>query len=141
MIYIYIYLGISQLAEALVSIKRIQEFMLYEETNVPDKSENLPESNNYTQSNESTVHKNLHDNHETIEFNDDEDNNVEEPDKANQTNILNNATLSEAAIIIRKVNAKWSKSATEYTLDNLNLHVQPGTLVVVAGPVGAGKSR
>lgn len=115
--------------------------MLYEETNVPDKSVDLPELNNYVENNESTVLKNLQDNDEKIEFIDDEDNNVEETEKTNQEISFSNAALSEAGIIIRKVNAKWSNLATEYTLDNLNLHVQPGTLVVVAGPVGAGKSR
>lgn len=117
--------------------------MLYEETNVPDKSADLPEINNYDiddDHHQTTVLKDLQDTENKIELKEEEDH-AEEPEKLNQNNTVNNAVLSEAGIIIRKVNAKWNNTASEYTLDNLNLHVQPGTLVVVAGPVGAGKSR
>ena len=36
--------------------------------------------------------------------------------------------------------AKWSKNATNATLININLDIEPGKLVTVVGPVGAGKS-
>lgn len=117
--------GISLLAETLVSIKRIQNFMQYEETDVVDKS---AEYINYDGSNQSTVKE--------------DDKILEEEDAEKQPLVSNgHATLSEAGIIINKVKAKWDPSATEYTLDDVNLRVQPGTLVAIIGPVGAGKSR
>lgn len=117
--------GISLLAETLVSIKRIQNFMQYEETDVVDKS---AEYINYEGSNQSTVKE--------------DDKILEEEDAEKQPLVSNgHATLSEAGIIINKVKAKWDPSATEYTLDDVNLRVQPGTLVAIIGPVGAGKSR
>ncbi|XP_075146932.1 putative multidrug resistance-associated protein lethal(2)03659 [Haematobia irritans] len=117
--------GISQLAETLVSIKRIQNFMLYEETDVVDKSVDYI---NYDGSNQSTVIK--------------QDDRIMEEDDAEKQPLVSNghATLSEAGIIISKVKAKWDPSATEYTLDDVNLRVQPGTLVAIIGTVGSGKS-
>ena len=48
--------------------------------------------------------------------------------------------LSDAGVIVEKAVARWDAKATELTLDGVDLHVQPGTLVAVIGPVGAGKS-
>lgn len=99
--------------------------MQYEETDVVDKS---AEYINYEGSNQSTVKE--------------DDKILEEEDAEKQPLVSNgHATLSEAGIIINKVKAKWDPSATEYTLDDVNLRVQPGTLVAIIGPVGAGKSR
>ncbi|XP_054726195.1 probable multidrug resistance-associated protein lethal(2)03659 [Anastrepha obliqua] len=116
--------GISQVAEAIVSIKRIQKFMLYEETDIVDKSSDNP---NYPGSNQSTV---LKDDEKALNGN--------EIEKAFASN--GHATLSEAGIILSNVKAKWDRNAAEYTLDNVNLRVQPGTLVAIIGPVGSGKS-
>ncbi|KNC31637.1 putative multidrug resistance-associated protein lethal(2)03659 [Lucilia cuprina] len=123
--------GISQLAESLVSIKRIQNYMLYEETDIVDKSA-VDFKPNYDRSNQSTVVKG-----------DDKvlDENLETEDAEKEPLISNgHATLSEAGIIISNVKAKWNPNSTEYTLDDVNLRVQPGTLVAIIGPVGAGKS-
>ncbi|XP_017474881.1 PREDICTED: probable multidrug resistance-associated protein lethal(2)03659 isoform X4 [Rhagoletis zephyria] len=116
--------GISQLAEALVSIKRIQKFMLYEETDIVDKSVDNP---NYPGSNQSTV---LKDDEKALDGH--------EPEKAFASN--GHATLSEAGIVLSNVKAKWDRNSAEYTLDDVNLRVQPGTLVAIIGPVGSGKS-
>ena len=35
--------------------------------------------------------------------------------------------------------AKWDKKAVHFTLNHLNLGVQQGELLAVAGPEGAGK--
>ena len=43
-------------------------------------------------------------------------------------------------IIFNDYSAKWNKQADNAALRNLNLKVSPGELVVVIGPVGAGKS-
>ncbi|XP_061393047.1 probable multidrug resistance-associated protein lethal(2)03659 [Musca vetustissima] len=117
--------GISMMAETLVSIKRIQNFMLYEETQVVDKSADYI---NYDGSNQSTVVK-------------DDDKIMEEEDAEKQPLVSNgHATLSEAGIIISNLKAKWDPAVTELTLDDVNLRVQPGTLVAIIGPVGSGKS-
>lgn len=50
------------------------------------------------------------------------------------------AHLSTAGIQVKNIKAQWDAENTEYTLDDVNLHVQPGTLVAIIGPVGSGKS-
>lgn len=99
--------------------------MQYEDTDIVDKSAT-------NGNNQSTV-------------NDDDkalDEKLENEDAEKVPLILNShATLSEAGIIISNVKAKWDPNSTEYTLDDVNLRVQPGTLVAIIGPVGAGKSR
>lgn len=100
--------------------------MLYEETQVVDKSADYI---NYDGSNQSTVVK-------------DDDKILEEEDAEKQPLVSNgHATLSQAGIFISNVKAKWDPDVSEYTLDDVNLRVQPGTLVAIIGPVGSGKSR
>lgn len=48
--------------------------------------------------------------------------------------------LSEPGLVLTNVKAKWMKDSQDYTLDDVNLRVQPETLVAIIGPVGAGKS-
>ncbi|XP_055908743.1 probable multidrug resistance-associated protein lethal(2)03659 [Eupeodes corollae] len=123
--------GISQLAEALVSIKRIQKYMLYDETNVRDKSLDSSElDDDITTSNQSTIVKG----HDTI------NGNGNHREKQQQVVANGNATLSEAGVILTNLKSKWNAASTEYTLDDVNLRVQPGTLVAIIGPVGSGKS-
>ncbi|XP_055853123.1 probable multidrug resistance-associated protein lethal(2)03659 [Episyrphus balteatus] len=123
--------GISQLAEALVSIKRIQKYMLYDETNVRDKSlDNNELDDDVTTSNQSTIVKG----HDTI------NGNGKHQEKQPMVVANGNATLSEAGVIISNLKSKWNSASTEYTLDDVNLRVQPGTLVAIIGPVGSGKS-
>lgn len=100
--------------------------MQYEETDVADKSSDYI---TYDGSNQSTMVKG-------------DDKILEEEDMEKQPLVSNgNAVLSEAGIIISNVKAKWDSESAEYTLDDVNLRVQPGTLVAIIGPVGAGKSR
>lgn len=109
--------GVGQLAEALVSIKRIQHFMMFEE--MSDKPESkFAESSSSLEENSDTDH----------------DLTQEEMDKMQATH------LSQAGVIIKNFKARWNEASTEYTLDNINLRAQPGTLVAVIGTVGAGKS-
>lgn len=123
------------MAETMVSIKRIQSYMLYEETDIVDESANNLKGN-YDGSNESTVVKG---DGKVL----DEKFEVENEAEAEKEPLISNghATLSEAGICINHVHAKWDTKSTEYTLEDVNLRVQPGTLVAIIGPVGAGKSR
>lgn len=116
--------GIAQLAETLVSIKRIQQFMMYEEIHVAalmPKSETtttnleveavnekIPGQLRYIDSTESIANSNSH--------------------------------LSEPAVLGTDVVAKWDDAAQDNTLDSVNIRVQPGSLLAVIGRVGAGKS-
>ncbi|XP_023166760.2 probable multidrug resistance-associated protein lethal(2)03659 [Drosophila hydei] len=117
---IYFPMGISQFAELLVSIRRIQKFMMHEETKVRDKSHDV---NDQKVKPSGTI--------------------VEEA-AATVTGMLKpnsrRTSETEAGINITKLKAKWDSKAPEYTLDNINLKFKPRQLVAVIGPVGAGKS-
>lgn len=43
------------------------------------------------------------------------------------------------SIVLTNATAKWTDSPTDYSMENINLTVKSGQLVVVIGPVGAGK--
>lgn len=111
--------GVGQLAECLVSIKRIQNFMMYEEFSEQRQND-----------------KKLSESSSSIESNTESDNDMtqDEMDK------LTAAHLSQAGVIVKNLKARWNEDSTEYTLSNVNLRAQPGTLVAVIGPVGSGKS-
>lgn len=113
--------GVGQLAETLVSIRRIQNFMMYEE--IYDK-QNGDGDKTYTSSSSS------------LEDDSDTDGDFTQDD----IDRLNTAHLSQAGVIIKNLKARWDEDTTEYTLNNVNLRAQPGTLVAIIGPVGAGKS-
>lgn len=98
--------GVGQLAEALVSIKRIQNFLMFEE--MTDKPEaKFAESSSSLEENSDTDH----------------DLTQEEMDKMAATH------LSQAGVVIKNFKARWNEQASEYTLDNINFRAQPGTLV------------
>ncbi|XP_022216187.2 probable multidrug resistance-associated protein lethal(2)03659 [Drosophila obscura] len=117
---VYFPMGISQFAELLVSIRRIQTFMLHEETKVRDKSEDLDEQKLGKAAGL-----------------------VSEP-TAQATGMLKpnsrRTSGAEPTINISKLKAKWDQKSNENTLDNLTLKFKPRQLVAVIGPVGSGKS-
>uniref|UniRef100_A0A336LKT5 Oxysterol-binding protein n=1 Tax=Culicoides sonorensis TaxID=179676 RepID=A0A336LKT5_CULSO len=128
--------GIGQLAETLVSVQRIQKFMLYEELDRSKESLAHSQSANDTgvPSTQSTVTKgdqSEHYNNKDL---------IEELPLDKENPILISEQLSKAGVSLENVTAKWDPSHSENTLNNVNLRVQPGTLVAVVGPVGAGKS-
>ncbi|XP_058838490.1 probable multidrug resistance-associated protein lethal(2)03659 [Topomyia yanbarensis] len=122
--------GIAQFAEAIVSILRIQKFMSYDEVEAAlGVSMTDPEKD----TDDSSLQNSSMDWSNGI----DKKNNTDA--KKMETGRLNEH-LSEAGVIVDSATARWDPKATEYTLEGVNLHVQPGTLVAVIGPVGAGKS-
>lgn len=122
--------GISQMAEALISVKRVQAFMQYEETDVTDKSLDVHLVS--PGSNQTTVHSKLEQETE------DAKEKLLTPTKLPHIN--ENAVLSEAQISINALKAKWDISSPDYTLNGVNLRVQPGTMLGIVGRTGAGKS-
>lgn len=150
--------GIGQLAETLVSFKRIQKYMLYDEIPSDTKLSNadydadlengeLPTSggngiDKEVYSVDSTVTKSIDDDVMVTEpilipSEDGGSDSLTTPEKSMQNS---NSMLSEPGLVLTNVNAKWDSKLTENTLNNINLRVQPETLVAIIGPVGAGKS-
>lgn len=116
--------GIAIGAEMLISIKRLQNFLMYEEKESqeanPSKSDkkaaNIYKKVIITNENLSSVNTKYNGN-------------------GNRSPELNNI-----GIIVNNATAKWTNAQTENSLENINLTVIPGRLVGVIGPVGAGKS-
>ncbi|CAD6992118.1 unnamed protein product [Ceratitis capitata] len=122
---VYFPMAISQYAETMVSIKRIQKYLLYDETKVRDRSdENEMEYKKIKQTyiiEENEKSLTLNGSLKTLE--------AQQEEKPSVTGVE-----------IHKLKAKWDRSQPEYTLNNINLNVKPRTLVAVIGPVGSGKS-
>ncbi|KAK9296489.1 hypothetical protein QLX08_009536 [Tetragonisca angustula] len=111
--------GITQLAELMVSVKRLQKFMLYEEINkTSEKTESTRK--------ESNVGRNKND------VNIENDTSDKKRETANYQR--------EHIISLKNANAKWFSYEQEDTLKNMNINVRPGELVAVVGQVGSGKS-
>ncbi|XP_060872271.1 probable multidrug resistance-associated protein lethal(2)03659 isoform X2 [Metopolophium dirhodum] len=115
--------GILTLAEMLISIKRIQTFLLQDEKHKHDKPSLLKPA-------EATSKDSI----EMLNFNSDHfatntDSNEEDMGQ-----------LSNFGIDILNASAKWILNQPDNSLNNINLTVRPGRLVAIIGPVGAGKS-
>lgn len=120
--------GIGQFAETLVSIKRVETYMLYDETT---NTKTIEEIFNMQQENNDEIRKNG----KEAEANDDHISTDDVSDKKRDS-----ARLSEPGVIVNNIKARWDTKNPEYTLQDVNLRVQPGTLVAIIGPVGSGKS-
>eukprot|EP00102_Acyrthosiphon_pisum_P018651 XP_016655861.1 PREDICTED: probable multidrug resistance-associated protein lethal(2)03659 isoform X2 [Acyrthosiphon pisum] len=114
--------GVLILGEMLISIKRIQSFLLQDEKDKPNKQLLLKS--------------------ETTSINGAEMSNI------NNKNCIENTTENEGGIDklgnfgidILNASAKWILNQPDKSLNNINLTVRPGRLVAIIGPVGAGKS-
>lgn len=84
-------LGMTFLAEAKISVKRIEEFLIKDE-NPPALTQTIPEQE------------------------------------------------KQGTVKLTKVKASWQPNPIVDTLSNIELHIKPGTLCVVVGQVGSGKS-
>ncbi|XP_060650132.1 LOW QUALITY PROTEIN: probable multidrug resistance-associated protein lethal(2)03659 [Drosophila nasuta] len=109
-------MGITQFAELLVSIKRLETFMLRDETQVGQICGKPNEiGTSYDKEHGSII---TSANGDVSKSNDKDDILVDFSD----------------------FQAKWASKSTENTLDNINLQMKRRQLVAVVGPVGAGKS-
>ncbi|KAF7996692.1 hypothetical protein HCN44_002338 [Aphidius gifuensis] len=109
-------LGIAQIAEASVSIKRLQDFMMYEEIG-SQKSRHPHFSTTYHQ--------------ETLTIN-----NLNEKEEKK----INHSNDNEGSVTIDRAHARWIAEDSEDTLSDLSMTVKPGQLIAVVGQVGSGKS-
>uniref|UniRef100_A0A1B6EFU5 Cystic fibrosis transmembrane conductance regulator n=1 Tax=Clastoptera arizonana TaxID=38151 RepID=A0A1B6EFU5_9HEMI len=103
--------SIAMVAETLVSIKRLQTFMLYDETTVPDKNKKTDVKNGIAEEMVPLMPK-----------------------------YQSQPILRDKSIDIRKATAKWLPDSHENTLNDINLKVEAGKLTVIIGPVGSGKT-
>ncbi|XP_026808487.1 probable multidrug resistance-associated protein lethal(2)03659 isoform X2 [Rhopalosiphum maidis] len=109
--------GVGLSAELLVSIKRIEDFLLYEERDKQVMTNQI---------------KSIDVSRKTI-------NNGAVLDNVNNHNDTE-IQLNNFGIVMSNVSAKWVNGQIVNTLENINLTVTPGRLVAIIGPVGAGKS-
>ncbi|XP_065369875.1 probable multidrug resistance-associated protein lethal(2)03659 [Calliphora vicina] len=107
-------LGVAQFAETLVSFKRLQTFMMLEETSLAAKKINQDPAK--------SIPKAI----------------VSENGK--ETYLTPSNIKAELGIDIRNLKAKWNVKSMEFNLNDINLNIKPKTLVAVIGPVGSGKS-
>uniref|UniRef100_A0A182WC63 Multidrug resistance-associated protein lethal(2)03659 n=1 Tax=Anopheles minimus TaxID=112268 RepID=A0A182WC63_9DIPT len=128
--------GIGQFAEALVSVRRIQKFMQYEEIEAAEGVSMVAVDGKDISSSSSDLEEKS--NADPLALPNSKLIRHSESDGLKESALSNH--LSDAGVIVEKAVARWDSKATEYTLDGVDLHVQPGTLVAVIGPVGAGKS-
>lgn len=103
--------GIVQATEAIVSIRRIQTFMMHPE--LPRSKEQL--ERNRLKKEQTEKMENGHSNGTVV-------------------------APSDSVVKIINVTAKWDEKYTENTLNNINLNLEKRKLIAVIGPVGSGKS-
>nr|AKC34058.1 ABCC4-like protein [Spodoptera litura]AKC34900.1 ABCC4-like protein [Spodoptera litura] len=148
--------GIAQVAEATISIKRLQNFMLYEDTSKPVpglaeiQTSTKPKERRKAEA-EDKVKAQYTETKQTTESS--------EPTKEEEAKGNGNATLApiEAGsedehelgarveddargVRLKHATAKWIDTHPENTLTDLSLTIKPGKIIAVIGPVGAGKS-
>lgn len=120
------------MAEALVSIKRLQKFLMYDELERPQIE----------------AKKNGKDNEENAKENNQKDakgknmkNAKEDLVELKSNYIVNQPNYApEYSISIENGSAKWVDYEREDTLQNINIKMRPGELIAVVGQVGSGKT-
>ncbi|XP_017022451.2 probable multidrug resistance-associated protein lethal(2)03659 [Drosophila kikkawai] len=112
---------ITQTAEIRASLGRVQKFMLSEEVKEVTKRDDIVDSIR-------AQTKKGHD---------------EEEDRLltqSRNTYIHNSVPSKSSISIIGLKAKWDTNCPDYTLDGVDLSVQPGTMLAVLGSTGSGKS-
>ncbi|XP_076648686.1 putative multidrug resistance-associated protein lethal(2)03659 isoform X2 [Halictus rubicundus] len=118
--------GITQIAEAMVSIKRLEKFMMYDEVEPHDEA-------NKCNSVDSSTEKNKSDLNGTTKEGNDATDRTDRTDKINTNN-------GNSSMVLKNVCARWMADEEEDTLKNINIDLRQGELLAVVGQVGAGKS-
>ncbi|KYN11469.1 Multidrug resistance-associated protein 4 [Trachymyrmex cornetzi] len=112
--------GITQVAETIVSIKRLQKFLMYDELILSEI-----EAKKYNKENNKDTKEN---------------NKNEKENNQQEIAIVDQLNNFEYSMSIKNGNAKWLDYEQEDTLLNINMKVHSGELIAVVGQVGAGKS-
>ncbi|XP_058797685.1 probable multidrug resistance-associated protein lethal(2)03659 isoform X2 [Phymastichus coffea] len=115
--------GITQVAEVMVSIRRLQRFMMYDEVS--------------TREDRSLIYR-------KPRADDDKKKNIKGK-AASENGKSGNLVVefdheNEGMIKLEHASAKWLAFEKDDTLHDINLEVKPGELIAVVGSVGAGKS-
>lgn len=132
--------AIGLFAEAIVSVRRLEKFMKYEEIGEEeDKNRNATISKN---SNEISSSPNLSGkkSHGTEFKNSLNDLKYIDDAEDEPKNGIPNQNQSSTRVYMKNLKAKWNSNLSDYTLDDVTLDVKPGTIALVMGLVGAGKS-
>ncbi|KAH8238124.1 hypothetical protein KR032_006027, partial [Drosophila birchii] len=107
--------AITQTAEILATIGRVQKFMMFEEAKEAVKSENATSKESCEEAEDRLLSPSFY--------------------------AINNTVIPESSrISITELKAKWDSKSPHYTLDGVNLKVEPGTMIAILGPTGSGKS-
>lgn len=115
--------GITQIAEAFVSIKRLEKFMMYDEVEPHGDQRN---SNNVDSSTENTKS--------------DLNGIIQEGNNATDRTDNTNTNDGDSCLVLKNVSARWIANDEEDTLKNINIKLSRGELLAVVGQVGSGKS-
>ncbi|XP_044730120.1 ATP-binding cassette sub-family C member 4-like isoform X2 [Chrysoperla carnea] len=108
---IFFPMALSFGGEALISVKRIQEFLLQEEnTNI----KYIQSPNDYTDN--------------------------EKIDSVNMKSVKESIDEKLGGVNLKNVNASWVDSQIAPTLSDITFQLKPGQLCAIIGPVGSGKS-
>ncbi|XP_014208188.1 probable multidrug resistance-associated protein lethal(2)03659 [Copidosoma floridanum] len=116
--------GITQIAEVLVSIRRLQKFMLYEEVS--------------TRAHRSMIYRKPREEMDTGKKG--KKRKPEENGKAAANTLAEEEVDNSGSIKLDNVSAKWLAHEKTDTLAGISLDVKPGELLAVVGQVGSGKS-
>ncbi|XP_005190477.1 probable multidrug resistance-associated protein lethal(2)03659 [Musca domestica] len=107
----YFPMAVAQVAETLVSFRRIQKFMLLDEV---EASKGEPKADG------KTIPAIISENGKSVQ--------------------VSTVPTKEPGIVLKNVRAKWNPEAAENNLENVSLEFKEKQLIAVIGPVGAGKS-
>ncbi|KAL6424783.1 hypothetical protein ACFW04_010016 [Cataglyphis niger] len=149
--------GITQVAEAMVSIRRLQKFMMYDEVTSGTKTVKENAKEKYKENANENYKENVNENYKenvNKNYKENENENYKENTngnyKENMKDLANQKKSDrmtgdqpdyiEHCISIENGSAKWLDYETEDTLQNINIKVRPGELIAIVGQVGAGKS-
>lgn len=131
--------GIGQVAEALISVRRIQRFLLQTEVSTPAINCGGDKVNKTTGMNgkmNGELNGKCHRNNSFINR---ERMSRTESEMSLQS-ISDNKELYKHAVFIKNGCAKWNSELSEDTLHDINLFARPGKLTAIIGSVGSSKT-
>lgn len=140
--------GITQVAEAMVSIRRLQNFMLYEEVSTrvnrsmvyrKDNDEAAPKKKKKSK-NKYAVPSDAPENGKALNGVNEASKDEDEEQGEEQETVVVDEIVEDGYVRLISATAKWLASDKDDTLRKIDLDVKPGELIAVVGQVGAGKS-